>query len=152
MNKKKVMVLAFVGGALLCWLISGILFFARGKVQEGLERQKEVCIELTDATVIRLDKTREKVNDEYVYRWSPVYEYYVDDVRYEKESTSYYKRGVFEEGDQVDVYYNPEDPEEVYIPAENSENAVMILMILVVAFLVAGFVVLGIMVPVVKGK
>ncbi len=145
MNKKKIIILSFVGGALLCWLICGILFFAKGKVQENIERQKEVCIEVTDGTIIRMKKTTREINDKYVARWIPIYEYSVDGVRYEKESTSDYKRGVFEEGDQVDIYYNPDNPEEVYIPAENPENTVMILTILMVAFLFAGFLVLGIM-------
>ncbi len=145
MKKRTIKILIFVGIALLFWILSGILFGARGKVQGNIERQKEVCNELTDATVIQVKRTREKVNGEYVFRWHPVYEYYVDGVRYEKESTSYYKLGVFEEGDQVDIYYNPDNPEEMYVPAESPEKVVMILTILMVAFFFAGFLVLGIM-------
>lgn len=152
MNKKTVMILAFVGGALLSWLVCGILFFAKGKVQESIETQKEMCTELADGTVVQVNKNRRKVNGEYVNRWTPIYEYYVDDVCYEIESEGYYKNGVFEEGDQVDIYYNPEDPEEVYIPAENSESTSMILTILMVVFFLAGFLVLGIMFVAIKGE
>ena len=152
MNKKTIIVMAFLGGVLLCWLISGILFFARGKVQENIEKRNEVCTEVTDATIIQLKKFRKKVNDKYVNRWRPVYEYYVDDVRYEKESTGYYKNGVFEEGDQMEIYYNPENPEEMYIPAEKAEDSVMILTIIMVAFFLAGFLVLGIMFVNIKNR
>ena len=152
MNSKKIIILSFVGGALLFWFICGILFLARGKVQEHIERQKEACTELTDATIIEMNKTRKRINGEYRNRWNPIYEYYVDGVRYEKESSNYYKYGVFEEGDQVDLYYNPDDPEEIYIPAEKPEDTVTLLMILAVAFFLAGFLVLGIMFPVVKNN
>ena len=47
-NKKTIIVLAFLGGVLLSWLISGILFFARGKVQENIEKKQEVCTELRE--------------------------------------------------------------------------------------------------------
>ena len=152
MSKKRIIVLAFLGGVLLSWLISGILFYARGKVQENIEKRDEVCTELTDATIIRVKKIRKKVNDKYVNRWRPVYEYYVDDVRYEKESTGYYKNGVFETGDQTEIYYNPDNPEEMYVPAEKTEDSVLILTILMAAFFFAGFLVLGIMFLVVKKR
>ncbi len=152
MSKKRIIVLAFLGGVLLSWLISGILFYARGKVQEHIEKRDEVCTELTDATIIRVKKFRKKVNDKYVNRWRPVYEYYVDDVRYEKESTGYYKNGVFEAGDQMEIYYNPDNPEEMYVPAEKTEDSVLILTILMVAFFFAGFLVLVIMFLVIKKR
>ena len=152
MSKKRIIVLAFLGGVLLSWLISGILFYARGKVQENIEKRDEVCTELTDATIIRVKKIRKKVNDKYVNRWRPVYEYYVDDVRYEKESTGYYKNGVFETGDQTEIYYNPDNPEEMYVLAEKTEDSVLILTILMAAFFFAGFLVLGIMFLVVKKR
>lgn len=152
MNKKMIIILSFVGGALLFWIISGILFFAKGKVQENIERKKEVCIELTDATIIQMKKTTRKSNDKYVERWIPVYEYYVDGVRYEKKSVNDYKNGVFEKGDQVDIYYNPDNPKEVYVPAENPENSVMILTILMAIFFLGGFLVLGIMLAIIKNK
>ena len=152
MNSKKIIILSFVVGALLSWFISGVIFFARGEVKERIERRKEVCIELTEATIIEMNKTRKRINGEYRNRWNPIYEYYVDGVRYEKESSNYYKYGVFEEGDQLDLYYNPDDPEEIYIPAEKPEDTAMLLMIMAVVFFLAGFLVLGIMFPVVKNK
>ncbi len=145
MNKKRIIILAFLGGVLLCWMISGILYFARGKVQANAEKRNAVCTEVTDATIIRLKKFRKKVNDKYVNRWKPVYEYYVDDVRYEKESTGYYKNGVFEEGEQLEICYNPDAPKEMYVPAEETKDTAMVLTIIMVAFFFAGFVVLGIM-------
>lgn len=152
MSKKMIIVLSFVGGALLFWLVSGILFFARTKVQENIEEKKEVCIEFTQGTIIQMKKITERSNGEYVKRWVPIYEYEIDGVRYERESSNSYKNGAFEEGDKVDIYYNPDNLEELYIPAENPENTVMILTILTALFFIAGFLVLGIMFAIIKNK
>lgn len=148
MSKKTIATLAFVGGAIVCWLLGVLFLVLRGNSQKKFELQKQACTNETTATIIQMDKRRIKRGDAHSYCWFPTYEYYVDGVRYVKESSVGEDKKLFEEGEQTEINYNPDNPEEVYIPAEKIERVVTIFTILSVGFFAAGFVAIGILVKV----
>ena len=129
-----------IGITILSWLLGALFFWLKGNAQRELASRQKVCTNMTDATVIQMDRKRVKRSDSYSYCWYPTYEYYADDVRYEKESTTGYGKKMFEEGDTIELYYNPDNPVEVYIPVEKEEDITTIFLILAIGFFVAGFI------------
>lgn len=67
----------------------------------------------------------------------PAYRYYVDEKQTESfEAEGYIGDGkkIFDEGQGVVLYYNPDQPEEIYVPEERQEYMVAILNILSIGF------------------
>lgn len=150
MKKNTKMILIFVGGAILFWLIGVLFFVIQVHMKKSLEETKEICTDFTYATVIEMEKTYETEFDDYYYY--PTYEYFVDDVRYEIETGNGSNRRMFDEGEEVELYYNPDNPEEVYIPGEQQEIELIIFNVIGVVCIIGGFIVLGVMFGVVRSK
>lgn len=132
-------ILIFLGLAIIFLGLGVLFFFIRKKFQKKIALQKQVCTSVTNATVIKMERKAVKYSDDYSYSWYSTYEYYVDGVRCEKESSVGNSKMLLEEGQKTELRYNPNNPEEIYVPAEKVESSLRLYTIFSVGFGVSGF-------------
>lgn len=124
----------------------GVIFAVlRNHSKKKFDQKKRICRNGTNATVVRIVKKRIRRSDMDSFSWYPTYEYYVNGIRYEKESTFGNKKKLFQEGQLVEIYYNPANPEEFYVPAEKAEGSVMIFTIFAVTYIAIAIIILIVM-------
>lgn len=129
-----------VGVSILFWVISVIFLVIAKNSTNSLQEKKEKCVSETTATIIEIKKEEMRTSDGYSYTWYPVYEYIVDGQQMTIKSNIGNGETHFEKGQQVTLYYNPYNPEEIYVPEENAESLMVFFKIMGIAFLIAGFV------------
>lgn len=129
-----------VGVSILFWVISVIFLVVAKNSTNSLQEKKEKCVSETTATIIEIKKEEMRTSDGYSYTWYPVYEYIVDGQQMTIKSNIGNGETHFEKGQQVTLYYNPYNPEEIYVPEENAESLMVFFKIMGIAFLIAGFI------------
>lgn len=104
--------------------ILGLIFLVISMVIGRKIEQKQVnCTQRTVAKVITMNRVTSR--DSYstpTISWYPVYEYYIGEQRIEKQSNFGQDKQIFYDGQQVELYYNPADWNEYYVPEENVEK------------------------------
>lgn len=110
---------------LVCWGLAVLFFCLERRSSRHWRTVKEACMEQTVATVIDIKRKRlgVTVNTSSGDRsWFPVYEFYADGQRIKQQSG--YGNGIklFEKGSQVTLYYDPKNPQQIYVPAEKADN------------------------------
>lgn len=107
---------------LLC--LMGSIFLIIAIVLGKKYKQKlENCTCKTVARVIEMRRMTSR--DHYstpTTSWFPVYEYYVGRQRIEKHSSFGQDKQIFYDGQTVELFYNPSDWNEYYVPAEKTEK------------------------------
>ena len=102
------------------WALIGIVFLTMGIVMYRNEKKlKENCTEMTYGTVT--DIIRNVARDEkgsYNDSFNPLFEYNIGELKYIKESSYGTPQPQYAIGQKVEVYYNPENPNEFYISGE----------------------------------
>lgn len=103
----------------------GIFFY----VLYNIDKKKGTCTCKTTATVREIQEDKKNWYDvDFVlrrYQYSgdrhssyPVYEYYVNGINIRRRGNVGIKEDDFYPGQTVELYYNPENPDEIYVPQE----------------------------------
>lgn len=137
MDEKTVGILVFGLLTLVCWILIPIFYAIRKNLQKKFALQKQACSTVTNATIIKMVKRRMKKGETYSYCWFPTYEYFAGENRYETESSVGNRKKLFEEGQQTELHYNPNAPEEIWVPEEKADNLVPIFKIFLIGYGVA---------------
>lgn len=116
MSDTLMFVITFSG---FCGLI-GIIFALIGIVMLKNEKKlKRDCTSTTFGKVVDLARHVTSNSDGfYSSVWHPVFEYSVGELKYVKESMHGSSKSKYAIGQEVEVYYNPEKPDEYYIEGE----------------------------------
>ena len=133
------MIIAIViGVSCLFWIIAAILFVCAKGVDRRISESKKDCVEKTTATVVDVEEVYKRNVDTYNYTWYPAYEFYVNGERVVQKSVIGTEKNSVQTGQQTILYYNPENPHMIYVPAENQTSVSTILKIIGIAFVICG--------------
>ena len=102
------------------WAFVGIIFLIIGLVMLNNRKKKEInCTSVTYGKVTDIVKHRRYDNDGgYSSSWHPVLEYSIGDLKFIKESPYGSFQSKYAIGQNIEVYYNPEDYNEYYIAGD----------------------------------
>ena len=103
-----------------------------------ISESKKDCVEKTTATVVDVEEVYKRNVDTYNYTWYPVYEFYVNGERIVQKSVIGTGKNSVQTGKQTILYYNPENPHMIYVPAENQMSVSTILKIVGIVFVICG--------------
>ena len=102
------------------WALVGVAFFIIGMVMLNNRKKKE--INFTSKTYGKVtDIVRHQSYDRdggYNSSWHPVFEYNIGELKFIKESPYGKSQSKYAIGQDVEVYYNPEDYNEYYIAGD----------------------------------
>lgn len=123
--------------SILFLVIAVICFIVAIRIKNKELKLKELCTEHTNAEVVSSYKTRlmhgSTVESGSVqYTWITKYKYYVDD----KEITVQSSTGTSKQmNGKVELWYNPRNPEQIYIPEEHMSRLATYLYIIATSFI-----------------
>ena len=116
MNSKKSLILAGV-----IFLLVGIIFAIAGIIVMQQDNSlKKRCTEQAIGTVVEVicERDSNTTSDDITYTYFPVIEYQVGDRTISQRSRSGQTPPKYQVGDQVEIYYNPNDVEEFIIKGD----------------------------------
>ena len=110
------------------FLLAGIVFFILGaKEFFALNSAKKVCTYKVIGTVSEIqrwdDTHRKSSDDEPTNTYAPVFVYEYQGNKYREEGNYYSPSTGFTVGQSVDIYIDPLDPENVYIPSYKQKKS-----------------------------
>lgn len=116
MNNVLMFVIIFSG----IWGLLGIIFLIIGIAMLNNRKKKEIkCTSKTYGKVTDIVKHEEYNSDRgYSTSWHPVFEYNIGDLKFIKESLYGSYEAKYAIGQDVEIYYNPEDYNEYYVLGE----------------------------------
>ncbi len=118
------MILFVIGIGLL---VGGILFFwVIRSYDRDLKNNKTNCICKTRAVIVDvIHDISHSSPDDYSETWSPVYEYETEKGLRVRSQCSLPSSELYDlrQGMEVDLFYDPKNPTEIYVPAEEKKNA-----------------------------
>lgn len=99
------------------WSLVGVIFFIIGIVMLNNRKKKEInCTSKTYGKVTDIVRHQSYDRDGgYSSSWHPIFEYNVGELKFIKESLYGSSQSKYAIGQDVEVYYNPEDYNEYYI-------------------------------------
>ena len=102
------------------WALVGVVFFVIGTaMRANRKRKEENCTSRTWGTVVDLVRRESRDSDgTYSASWHPVFEYHIGGMTFIKESNFGSSQAKFAIGQNVEIYYNPGDYNEFYVPGE----------------------------------
>lgn len=108
---------------IICGLI-GIVFTVVGIVCSIADRCKQLrCTEKTNGVILEIEQeTTYDGGTMTTTLWYPVYQYYIDDIYFEKTSDVGFSKKIFHKGQAVEIYYNPNDYNELYVEAAKTKK------------------------------
>lgn len=108
-------------GVALC-LVVGIVFFGVAFFLVRQARQKKLrCSRQTLATITAYVEKRDRINDGPIKTfYFPVYQYSIGGIWFEIKSNCGYSPKPYEEGSQILLFYNPNNPEDFCIEKDFS--------------------------------
>jgi hypothetical protein len=103
------------------WALVGVIFFVIGIVMFNNRKKKEIsCTSKVYGKVIDIDRHQNYDADgQYSSSWHPVFEYNIGELKFIKESPYGSSQSKYAIGQDVEIYYNPEDYNEYYVPEDN---------------------------------
>ena len=134
------------------WALIGIVFFIIGtSIRRNRKKKERICTSQTYGKVVDLVRRESRDSDgNYSASWHPVFEYHIGGSTFLKESNFGRSQAKFAIGQIVDIYYDPENPNQFYVPEETLPNTlgtifaavgiVAILVAVTVAFVVMRFI------------
>lgn len=128
-----------IGVTILMWAIAAILFVCARGVDHRISETRKLCVSETTATVIDVEEVCKRNVDTYNYTWYPVYEYYANGKLIVRKSEIGTGKNAVKKGQQTVLYYNPQNPQMIFVPAENQSSVARILKIIGIMFLICGF-------------
>ena len=116
MNDTLILALS-IGGT---FVVTGIVFLIAGIVMKNNSQKiRERCTQKTIGKVIDIAKIE---MDRYDYTWVPIFEYMVGERKFKKESRYGGVQNKYKIGQEIEVYYNPENPNDSYIGKEEGKS------------------------------
>ena len=102
------------------WALVGVIFFIIGIVMLNNRNKKEInCTSKTYGKVTDIVRHQSYDGDGgYSSSWHPVFEYNIGELKFIKESVYGSAQSKYAIGQEVEVYYNPEDYNEYYIAGD----------------------------------
>lgn len=91
-------------------------------MQNNRKKKLTHCSSTTMGKVIKIVKRRYGGADSDTEMFHPVFEYSVENQKYVKESKFGTTKKKYEVGQEVEIYYNPNDCEEYYVGGENTQR------------------------------
>lgn len=105
--------------------VIGIIFFIVGlSISKNYKKKQINCTISTTGKVVDLvkEKTRNVNSRSYSYTWRPVFEYNIGELKYIKKSYMGTSQPKYAIGQNVEIYYNPDDHNEFYVKGDNLAN------------------------------
>ena len=131
------------GGLLLgFWGLAVIMYVCSKSSLTKIEERKKDCVTETTATVQDIKEECVKIVDDYNYTWYPIYQYYVNGESVVQKSEFGGYKDTFQKGQQVILYYNPENPNEIFVPEEKPDTAAKIFQIMYKMCTVCGYIII----------
>ena len=108
---------------LLLFLMGSVFLIVSVVMGKKHRHRVENCTCKIKARVIEMRKmTSRDHHSTPTTSWFPVYEYYVGKQRIEKQSSFGQGKQIFYDGQIVDLFYNPSNWNEYYVPEEKTEK------------------------------
>lgn len=142
MKKGKKMLIFFLIFLWLTGLLVGVfLLYIAISVERKYLKKKERCTVKGEGVLVKFREDKTTVTHEdyisYITYYYPIYEYVVDDKKYEVESSlGESNRNIVLLGEKKEIFYNPNNCEESYISGENPNSCLNKIKILGIIFLV----------------
>ena len=121
MNNTLTFVIMFSG----IWAFIGIIFFITGiSILNNKKKKEKNCTIKTYAKVTDMVKHKTYDNDSghTTISWHPVIEYNIGELKIKKESAYGSYQSKYTIGQDVEIYYNPKNHSEFYIPGDNIQK------------------------------
>lgn len=127
------------------WFFGLLFLLISSRFKRSMEEKKKRCSCLIKAAVADIQCDNLSTTGDPSYTWYPFYEYMVNGKKFKVRGNVGNKRDHFQISQLVTLYYDPADPEVIYVPEENPEKAVLIFRLISVVFLLFGIVVIVLM-------
>lgn len=116
MSDKLMFIIIFSG----IWAVIGFIFFIIGIVMLNNRKKKEInCTSKTYGKVTDIVRRQRYDSDGgYSSSWHPVFEYNIGELKFIKESPYGSSQSKYAIGQDIEVYYNPENYNEYYISGD----------------------------------
>lgn len=129
-QKRGVMTCAtiFFGIIALLFVAVGVIFIRSNlNGKKSLEKDHRQCSELVEGIVTNINSKEftERDSDDNITKWTgyaPEFTYTYNGREYTYKSHYYKDRQIYEIGDSEQIYINPDDPAQVYIPYYDSRK------------------------------
>ncbi len=145
-QKRGVMTCAtiFCGIIALVFVAVGVIFIRSNmNGKKSLEKDHRQCSELVEGIVTNINSKEftERDSDDNITKWTgyaPEFTYTYNGREYTYKSHYYKDRQIYEIGDSEQIYINPDDPAQVYIPyydsrKDNGNTGLIIGIIIIIA-------------------
>lgn len=122
MNDELTLKLAMYILPAVCFISGFFMLRFSLKLKKKLRRKKEDCSIAAKGTIVKVIKKYVRNSDprrKHIYY--PVYEYMVNGEQITVKS-EYGTYTACQVGTQVELYYNPHNPTEIYVPADNADT------------------------------
>lgn len=116
----------------LCGLVFSIIGICMSIYQKNKEKK---CTEKAKGKVIELVKnySRNDMGNNYTIMWHPVIEYYIGEITVKKQSAYGRSSPKYFEGQEIEVFYNPNDYNQYFIIGDSTGK------LLSTIFIILGF-------------
>lgn len=118
--------------------VAVILFLLAHKLSHKLDAIKSQCTSRATATVVAVDEVCTRNVDTYNYMWFPVYSFSTGDETVRARGIIGVNQNTFQVGQEVEVFYDPEDCRVVYSQDEVRKAPVTVLKCIAVSFALCG--------------
>ena len=120
--------------SILFLLVFGAAFLGVGIfLMREQKHLKEVCITEVQSTVIENKKrTVKRKKHKTSIKYTPVFEYDYNGKTYTFQSSISTNPPRFDEGEKVQIFLNPDDPHEVYVPADGTTRTITYVVLMAV--------------------
>ena len=105
------------------FLFLGLIFLLIGLVFKKSSEEKRIkCTEKTTAKIkdIKSDYFGDALNEHSYVSYFPVIEYNIENKNYVRKYDVGFKKNTYEIGDEVEILYNPEEPNEFYFAGDKT--------------------------------
>lgn len=131
------------GGLLLVfWGLAIIMRVCFKRSMAKIEKRKAACAGQTTAVVQDIKRVRVRVSDDYSDAFYPVYEFYINGERVVQQSDFSINPRKIQKGQHVTLYYNPDSPDEIFVPEEGPDAGAKVFKIMYVIYCISGWVII----------
>ena len=97
---------------------------------------KKMCTKRVHGEVISFNLYESHRQDEESHAYAPVFRYYYDDHEYTQEGKAYTGKDNLYVGKKLDIYVDPNNPENIYVPDYKAEKKADIMLVIVGAIVI----------------
>lgn len=125
MDSGSLVELTITGASAAIFFLIGYVFLRISRKQKRVFYEKTLrCTEQVEAEVEKIEEVLEKNTGNYYAMYYPVYTYRINNSNYSTSQKSRLgiKPGKLKQGQRVILFYNPRNPADFYVPAEDNEH------------------------------